>query len=119
MKTLAGIAVLLLFAVPLPAVAAELRSNPAVAAAQSALSPRAYADCIVVNAQRNALTVEKKEGPAQGSFEVRVKNIVDGALIEAFLADVQPEKTGSAIRIYVDPGVLAPEKMQAVLLQAC
>jgi hypothetical protein len=100
------------------AAAAELRGNPA-AAVQSAQSPRAYSDCIVANAQRNTLNVEKKEGQVKDSFEVRVKNIVDGALIEAFLADVLPEKTGSAVRVYVDPGVLAPEKMQTVLLQGC
>lgn len=101
------------------ALAADLRSNPSAAATVSAQSPRVYSDCIVANAQRNALAVEKRPGPAQGSFEVRVKNIVDGALIEAFLADVLPEKTGSAIRVYIDSGVLAPQKMQAVLLQGC
>ena len=122
MKTLSGIAALSLACLAGPAclnaAAAELRGNP-LAAMQSAQSPRTYSDCVVANAQRNTLAVEKKTGPVNGSFEVRVKNIVDGALIEAFLADVLPEKTGSAVRIYVDPGVLAPEKMQAVLLQGC
>lgn len=119
MNTLARIAALFLSAACMSAAAAELRGTSPAGAVVSAQSPRTYSDCIVANAQQNALAVEKKPGPVQGSFEIRVKNIVDGALIEAFLADVLPENSGSVVRIYIAAGVLAPDKMQAVLLQGC